>query len=94
MHHHFTLHYLTGTNLSKSSTDCMYQLQMENFRGKDGLFAVIDGGKHSNAAVILNQILAELVEKELQLVEGSEKDSEELVYLKHAFLTAHRSDDI
>ena len=68
----------------------MYQICEESFREKDGLFAVIDGGRSSKAAQALKQSLSQLVEAELQLVEGTRRDNDELEYLKHAFLTAHR----
>ena len=68
----------------------MYQIHEKRFRHHDGLFGVIDGGRSSKAAEALKQTLSQLIEAELQLMEGTTQDDDELVYLKHAFLTAHR----
>lgn len=68
----------------------MYSLQSKQFRGGEGLFGLLDGGRSPHTASLLNKMLEDIVEKELLLIEGSEKDNQHLVYLRHAFLTAHR----
>lgn len=65
--------------------------------GKDGLFAIINGGRSVDAPKIIQEKLADLLMEEFsaQVQEEAEprrKDTptNSLSYLKHTFLTAHQ----
>ena len=84
----------TGTNLSKTGEYCMQLLTMPLFREskQDGLFAIVDGGKAPDGAIMIRKALPSVLENELSVYEGATEkgDPKSLEYLEHTFLTLHR----
>lgn len=65
-----------------------------NSRKKDGLFAILDGGRTADAPKVVKKILEETLVEELvscerDLQEGYQ-NPDHLLYLNHTFLSAHR----
>ena len=62
--------------------------------GKDGLFAIMDGGRSADAPVIIQKVLPDLLTRELaaQKAEPTTRDTptNPLQYLTHTFLAAHQ----
>uniref|UniRef100_A0A1X7SUX5 Uncharacterized protein n=1 Tax=Amphimedon queenslandica TaxID=400682 RepID=A0A1X7SUX5_AMPQE len=78
-----------GTNLNKTGDNCMQQIKFPSLNDKresDGLFAMIDGGKSSDASSKIKKKMATIVYSEMLASEERHKDKE-LLYLEHSFLT-------
>lgn len=79
-----------------SRTDCTVQLKAPTLgsRPSDGLFAVLDGGRSTDAPASVRKtleatLLEELTDEE-RLVKQGVVIKEKLQYLTHTFLSAHR----
>jgi hypothetical protein len=76
--------------------DCTVQLKSPSLgsRPSDGLFAVLDGGRSTDAPVSVRKtlettLLEELTDEERMIKQGV-AIREKLQYLTHTFLSAHR----
>ena len=80
-----------------SITDCTAQVKSARVCGlsKDGMFAVMDGGRSSEVPEKLSNMLEEILVEELREDEREREegftDLDPLQYLMYTFLTAHRS---
>ena len=79
-----------------TKTDCTVQLKSPSLgnRPDEGLFAVLDGGRSTDAPVAVRKtlestMLEEMVDEERTRKRGSIVN-EKLQYLVHTFLSAHR----
>ena len=92
IHHKFSC-YIIGI---ETKADCTVQLKSPSLgsRPSDGLFAVLDGGRSTDAPAVVRKtlestMLEEMVDEERMLKRGSVA-KEKLQYLVHTFLSAHR----
>lgn len=64
---------------------------MQNFRnGRDGLYAVFNGGQNAQIPHQLRMTMAGIVMEEFTQQQETGSGSKPLDYLKYSFLTAHR----
>ena len=77
-------------------TDCTVQLKTPSLgsRPSDGLFAILDGGRSTDAPASVRKnlettLLEELTDEERMVKQGV-AIKEKLQYLTHTFLSAHR----
>ena len=75
--------------------DCTVQVKLPALSsGKDGVFAILDGGRLVAAPAVLQKKLPDLLMQEFssQGVEPKTKDTplDSLQYLTHTFLSAHQ----
>ena len=82
-----------------TKTDCTVQLKSPSLgnRPDEGLFAVLDGGRSTDAPIAVKKtlesiILEEMVDEERMKKQGS-VIKEKVQYLVHTFLSAHRYDN-
>ena len=79
-----------------SSTDCIVQGKVPTLpSSRDGMFAIMDGGRSADAPVIIQKILPDVLMTELASQEMETKirgtpSGNSLQYLTHTFLTAHK----
>ena len=79
-----------------TKTDCTVQLKSPSLanRPDEGLFAVFDGGRSTDAPVAVRKILESTMLEEMVDEERTRKRGsivkEKLQYLVHTFLSAHR----
>lgn len=88
------MYYVIAVGLS-GCHDCTVQVKVPSLlTHKDGLFAILDGGRSADAPAIIQKKLANVLMQEFssQGVEPRAKDTplESLQYLTHTFLTAHQ----
>lgn len=87
------LYYITGID---TKTDCTMQLKVPTLssRPSDGLFAVLDGGRSTDAPAAVRKVLESTLLEELTDEERMVKQGivvkERQQYLVHTFLSAHR----